>query len=127
LFTQSRVIICFWYRVFIAKRKGNQMALTTYEEIKAQIRAELPNLMDNPYAEDAIGELSESAVPVYNNEVMQQWCELSSDDSDQWKVLGYDTQRNEGGILTLMSVDLAIYYAREFDRAWNELRGEIED
>jgi hypothetical protein len=103
------------------------MALTTYEEIKAQIRAELPNLMDNPYAEDAIGELSESAVPVYNNEVMQQWCELSSDDSDQWKVLGYDTQRNEGGILTLMSVDLAIYYAREFDRAWNELRGEIED
>ena len=103
------------------------MALTTYAEIKDQIRAELPNLLDNPYAEDAIGELSESAVPVYNSDIIKEWCELSSDDSDQWKVLGFDTQRNEGGILTLMSVDLAIYYAREFERAWNEVKEEHED
>jgi hypothetical protein len=102
------------------------MALTTYAEIKDQIRAELPNLLDNPDY-DLLGELSESAVPVYNSDIIKEWCELSSDDSDQWKVLGFDTQRNEGGILTLMAVDLAIYYAREFERAWNEVKEEHED
>jgi hypothetical protein len=49
---------------------------------------------------------------------------LSTEDSDQWKELGYDTQRNEGGIVSLMAVDLEIYYLRRFDHAWKEIRKE---
>ena len=102
------------------------MALTTYEEIKNEIREELEQLLANPYAEDQIAEMSDAAVPVYNNHIIQDWCLLPGEHSDQWKELGYDTQRNEGGIVRLMAVDLAIYYAREYDRAWQEIKEENE-
>ena len=100
------------------------MALTTYEEIKKQIQLELARLIDNPYAEDQIAEMASANVPVYDGSIIEEWRELSNEDSDQWKELGYDTQRNEGGIVRLMAVDLEIYYLRQFDRAWSELRGK---
>lgn len=103
------------------------MAITTYEEIKNQIREELGSLLENPYAEDALAEMADAEVPVYNHLIIQEWCELPTDARDEWKELGYDTQRNEGGILRLMSVDLSIYYLRQFDQAWQELKEEHED
>jgi hypothetical protein len=106
------------------RKKGNLVALTTYEEIKNEIRAELEQLLANPYAEDQIAEMASANVPVYDGRIIEEWRELSTEDSDQWKELGYDTQRNEGGIVRLMAVDLEIYYLRKFDRAWQEIKEE---
>jgi hypothetical protein len=100
------------------------MALTTDAEIKGRITRSLSELLGNPYAEDVIAELADAEVPVYNNEVIQDWVQLPMDQSDQWKELGYDTQRNEGGILQLMTVDLAIYYSRKFSEIWEEVKVE---
>jgi hypothetical protein len=108
-------------------KEREKVALTNYEEIKNRITAELPALLSNPYAEDTIAELADAEVPVYDNEIIQDWVLLSSDDSDQWKELGYDTQKNEGGIVRLMAIDLAIYYVRQFDRAWTEIKAENEN
>ena len=103
------------------------MALTTYEEIKNQIREELIHLIYDPHAEDQIAQMADAAVPVYNHHIIEEWRELPDEHSDQWKELGYDTQRNEGGIIRLMAVDLAIYYEREFDRAWQEIKEETNE
>jgi hypothetical protein len=100
------------------------MALTTDAQIKERITGSLSELLGNPYAEDVLAELADAEVPAYNNEVIQDWVQLPMDQSDQWKELGYDTQRNEGGILRLMAVDLAIYYSRKFAELWEEVKAE---
>jgi hypothetical protein len=106
------------------RKKGNLVALTTYEEIKNQIQLEFARLIDDPHADDQIAEMASANVPIFDQHIIQEWRELSTEDSDQWKELGYDTQRNEGGIVSLMAVDLEIYYLRRFDHAWKEIRKE---
>lgn len=97
------------------------MALTTYNEIKEQVTEKLEEIRAHKYPEDFLNELADSAMPIYNNDVISQWLELPGEDSDQWKELGYDTQRNEGGIISLMQIDLIVYYIRQFTKAWEEI------
>ncbi len=48
------------------------------------------------------------------------------EESDQWKEYGYDTQRNEGGIISLMQVDLVFYYLKLGREAWEEIKTQLE-
>ena len=100
------------------------MALTTEAQIKELINYNSNELFQSSYPEDFLAELAESELPIYNNEIIQEWVELPHEDRDQWKELGYDTQRNEGGILQLMIVDLAIYYNRKFSLIWEEIKAQ---
>jgi hypothetical protein len=100
--------------------------LTTKSEIKEELRRNLERLTDYPAkADDLVAEIAEGFTPLYNNDIMTEWAALPMEDSDMWKEYGFDTQRNEGGILRLMSVDLAIYYLRIGAEAWAELQIEI--
>lgn len=98
------------------------MALKTYAEIKDRINESLAELQNHLYPEDVIAEIADSEIPVYNNEVIAEWIELPMDRTDQWQEFGYDTQHNDGGILELMRVDLAIYYVQEFARVWEDVK-----
>jgi hypothetical protein len=98
------------------------MALTTYGEIKQRIKAELTQLNVSAYPDDIIRELADSEVPIYYNEIINAWCQLSTDYSDRWKVENYEGDR----ITDLMAYDLAIYYSDKFDLAWDEIRKELK-
>lgn len=100
------------------------MPLSTYEEIKKQVTDEMEQLKERTYPEDLLNEFADSETPIYYSEIIKEWVELPSEYCDRWKELGFDTQRNDGGITTLMQLDLFFYYQEQFQRAWEELRGE---
>ena len=103
------------------------MALTTYAEIRAEIIENLELLKETPYPEDMIAELADSSVPVYNNHIIEQWQEMPSSYDDRWKDYGFDTQKNDGGIVRLMQVDLTFYYLEFYNDIWQELKAEQEE
>lgn len=103
------------------------MALTTYNEIKERVREHLTQLKETPYPEDLLSELADSESPIYYSDVMKEWCELPSEYCDRWKEYGYDANKNEGGIFSLMSIDLTFYYLEEFNNAWEEIKKEEEE
>ncbi len=98
------------------------MALTTYNEIKERIKDELEQLKESSYPEDIIRELADSEVPIYYNEIINAWCQLSTVYSDCWKVDGYEGDR----VTDLMAYDLGIYYSDKFLKAWAEIQEELE-
>jgi hypothetical protein len=102
------------------------MALTTYDAIRAEIIENLEYLKETPYPEDMIAELADSSVPVYNNHIIEQWQEMPSSYDDRWKDYGFDTQKNDGGIVALMQVDLTFYYLEFYDEIWQEIKAEQE-
>lgn len=103
------------------------MALWNEAQVKQEILENIDLIKKSAHPEDQLHEFADSACPVYNSDIIAEWCELPFEDTDQWKELGFDTQRNEGGIIRLMSIDLAIYYSRLFHKAWEEINDSDED
>jgi hypothetical protein len=99
---------------------------------REEIKIELTNKYDeitNSYRDidDALAEFADSFVPVYNNDIIKDWVELPSEHSDRWKELGYDANRNEGGIIALMQMDMVLYYLEQTRNIWDEIEKEKED
>jgi hypothetical protein len=99
---------------------------------RAEIKSELTNKYDeitNSYKDidDALAEFADSFVPVMNLDIMRDWTQLSGEDSDQWKEMGYDANRNEGGILNLMQMDLILYYLKITREMWEQIEEEKEN
>jgi hypothetical protein len=97
------------------------MALLTFNEIKEQVTENLEEILSSKDPEAFLNELADGFVPIYDSDIISEWVELPAEDSDQWKELGYDTQRNEGGIVSLMQIDLVVYYINGFTKAWEEI------
>ena len=101
-----------------------------YLAIKSQIKEELRNnierLTEYPsQADDLVAEISEGFAPVYNSDILREWTELEADYCDRWKEYGYDANRNEGGILQLMAIDLVFFYLEIGQEVWAELKVEL--
>lgn len=95
-------------------------------QIKEELRRNLEQLTEHPSkAEDLVAEISEDFAPVYNGNIIREWVELPAEYSDRWKEYGYDANRNEGGIVQLMAIDLVFYYLEIGQEVWAELQIEI--
>jgi hypothetical protein len=99
---------------------------------REEIKNELTNKYDeitNSYRDidDALAEFADSFVPVYSNDIIKDWVQLPSEHSDRWKELGYDANRNEGGIIALMQMDMVLYYLEQTRNIWDEIEKEKED
>ena len=77
----------------------------------------------DPY--DLLREFSDSAVPVYNSEIIKDWQEMPSEFNDAWQdyVIGEVFKRT---ITDLMQLDLFNYYQHEYHKIYNELCNEME-
>ena len=73
----------------------------------------------------AVNELADSLVPVYNSDIIREWTNLSSDDSDRWHEFGYSTSEMVS-IIDLMRIDLFIYYETQVSTFANEILEEKE-
>lgn len=102
------------------------MALTTYEEIKKQVEEGYEELSESRYPEDLLNEWAESEVPVYTHHIIQEWTDLSPEDSDRWQEIGIDFSKDNYSISDLMVIDLRLYYDRLFSQAWREVQEEKE-
>ena len=75
------------------------------------------------YVDDRLTEMADSAVPVYNNQIIEDWQEMPSDFNDSWQELGgYD--EGETSIIGLMAIDLYAYYQDAYRRAYADVLAE---
>jgi hypothetical protein len=99
------------------------MALSTYNQIKEEVRQNWSDFIDAKYPEDTVGEYADSAVPVYNNKVLEQWAELPYDWRDHW----FGALEKDASIIDRMQYDLFNYYSSQFYQAFQELSEELAD
>lgn len=97
------------------------------EGIREVLLENYQRLISSPALEEDLADLADRFVPVYANEIMKDWIQLPDSESDKWKELGYDANRNEGGILRLMQMDLIFYYLEETNEIWHEVKKEKQD
>ena len=96
----------------------------TFNEIKKEISDNFDEISEAPYIEDALDQWADGFVPVYNNEIIQEWQEMPSEFDDSWKDYGFAP---DDGIIRLMMIDLYRYYLDQTTRAYNEIKAEKEE
>lgn len=90
-----------------------------------EIRLELSNGEDLRDIRDRSGEIVDSYLPIYNNEIVKEWQDMPSEYDNRGSAeLGYSGQ--EINILNLMSLDLYLYYTDLFFEAISEVEGSLE-
>ena len=89
-----------------------------YTDIKKELTDNWEQFADNQYPDDLITDFADSAVPVYNNEVIQDWSEMPSEFDDSAQDFDIDP---DATIMTRMSLDLFNYYRHQYQKAYNEL------
>lgn len=90
----------------------------TDKEIREELTAHAEEIRQNP---DSLDEWADGFTPVYYSDIIKDWCELPREAENAWKELGYDANRNDGGILQLMAVDLTIYNLERTRRIWQQI------
>jgi hypothetical protein len=99
--------------------------MTTYEEIKQEIKQEIANGQTLEEIKDRSHELVDNYVPVYNNRVLEEWQTMPSDyDNRGAQELGHNCQ--DLNIISLMSADLYLYYSELVGQVINDLELELE-
>lgn len=71
---------------------------------------------------DRLTEMADSAVPVYNNEIIQDWQEMPSEYDDTWQDLV--SVEEDARITRLMSLDLYNYYLDAYRSGYNQVLAE---
>jgi hypothetical protein len=100
------------------------MALTTFLEMKQELKDNWQDFASNQYPEDLLTEFADSACPVYYSDIIQEWQEMPSEFDDSWRDFG---EMPEGSTITkLMLGDLFNYYHHLAHNAYNELADEME-
>ena len=97
------------------------MALSTYEDVLAEITPELDRLKESKYPEDILLEMADSCVPIYTHKVVSEWFDLDASDRDAWQEYGAMPDKD---ITDLMAIDLLVYYQNLFLTAYAELSEE---
>lgn len=99
--------------------------MTTYDEIKQEIKQELTNGESLEDIKERSYELVDNYVPVYNNRVLEEWQNMPSDyDNRGAQELGHNCE--ELSIISLMMSDLYLYYTDLVNDVINDLEQELE-
>jgi hypothetical protein len=104
-------------------RKGRNKMYTTREEIKAELLENAEQIRDNG---DNLAEWVDGFCSPYYSDTLKDWVDMDDEYRDRWKEFGYDANRNDGGILQLMAVDVWFYYDELTRQVWAEIEEERE-
>ena len=100
------------------------MSYKTVERMVEEIRLEISQGEDLDTIKDRSGEFIDSWLPVYNNQIIQEWQAMPSEyDNRGWAELGGG---GEVDIINLMSLDLYLYYSDLFAEAVEEVEQALE-
>lgn len=91
-----------------------------YEDIYAEVERNWDALEASQYPEDLLIEWADSAVPIYNTDIYNQWGNLPPEALDEWQSVGFEVS-SETTIIDLMKVDLFLYLEGLYNRAYSEL------
>ena len=94
------------------------------ERMAEEIRAEIANGEELEDIKDRSGEFIDSYLPVYYNQIIDEWKAMPSEYNDRGSAeLG---QGGEVNIINLMSLDLYLYYSDLFNEAVEEVEEALE-
>jgi hypothetical protein len=109
-----------------ASRQG--VKVNGYEivkQMKEEIESELLRGEDLEEIKDRSGEIVDGYLPIYNNQILEEWSNLPNDYDNRGALeLGYE---GEPDIIRLMSLDLYLYYSDLLSEAFGEVEQEIEE
>lgn len=95
------------------------------EQMKYEINLELSNGVDLDDIKDRSGEMVDSYLPVYTNNIIKEWQDMPNDYNNRGSAeLGHLGQ--EIDIINLMSLDLYLYYTDLFSEALTEVEDSLE-
>jgi hypothetical protein len=98
--------------------------MNTVEKMVEEIRAELSQGEDLDTIKDRSGEFIDSYLPIYNNQIIEEWQAMPNDYDNRGSVeLGHGGEIN---IINLMSLDLYLYYSDLFNEAVAEVEQALE-
>jgi hypothetical protein len=92
------------------------------EQMKEDFKTELANGSNLERIRDSNGEWVDGYLPVYYNQIVQEWQQMPSEYNDR----GHAELGGEITIYNLMSLDLYLYYSDIFNDAIRELEEELE-
>lgn len=98
----------------------------TNEDINKEIRDNWEQLAESNDPKGLLWEWADSAVPIYNAGVIKDWAEMPSEYDDSWRELGYGSDSENSGIISLMRVDLYQYYSDAYITEYEEILEEME-
>lgn len=90
-----------------------------------EIKTELSNGLELDEIRDNSGEMIDSHLPIYNNEIIKEWQQMPSEYDDR----GAQELGSDGtiGIVGLMSLDLYLYYTDLFNEALEQVESDLEE
>jgi flavodoxin len=95
------------------------------EQMKDEFKTEISNGSDLDTIRDNSGEWIDGYLPVYYNQIVEEWQKMPSEYNDRGaQELGMG---QEVTIYNLMSLDLFLYYSDIFNKAIEELEEELEN
>lgn len=74
------------------------------------------------FISDNLTQMADSAVPIYNGDIIKDWAEMPSEFDDSWQELS--PNREEITIVNLMRLDLYNYYQDAYRRIYQEVLAE---
>jgi hypothetical protein len=97
---------------------------STIELMAEEIRAELANGEELEKIKDRSGEIIDGHLPVYNNQIVEEWQSMPSEYDNRGSAeLGTGQEIN---IINLMTLDLYLYYSDLFAEAVKEVEEGLE-
>jgi hypothetical protein len=94
------------------------MGIRTLETIRGYIKEDWTT-----FTEDSVYQLADDLVPVYYDQIIEEWLQLPMDHQDTWQ----DTEVSEDTAITqLMAIDLFNYYLKAVEQAYYDLKREQE-
>lgn len=98
--------------------------MNTVNQMVEEIRLELSKGVELEEIKDRRGEITDSYVPVYNNQIIEEWQAMPSDYDNRGSAeLGLGQEIN---IINLMRLDLYLYYSDLFAEAVQEVEEDLE-
>ena len=95
------------------------MLNTTQENMKEEIREEIGRGVRLDYIRNTAGEWIDGWLPVYNNQIIEEWQKMPSEyDNRGAAELGAQQGHD---IVNLMSLDLYLYYSDLFNAVMDEI------
>jgi hypothetical protein len=94
----------------------------TVKQMMEEIRTDLANGEELDEIKDRSGEFIDSYLPIYNNQIIKEWQEMPNEYDNRGSAeLGTGEEIN---IVSLMTLDLYLYYTDLFFEAVGEIESE---
>ena len=99
--------------------------MSTLNDMINEIKRELTNGVELDEIRDNSGEWVDGYLPVYNNRIIEEWQNMPGDyDNRGAAELGIP---GEISIISLMQLDLYLYYNDLFNEALDDVENELEE